>query len=521
MSYDVIVDKVKSNVALERKVQMKIALIVRRLDVGGIENLILRISECLKANHDVCIISTEGTGFWDIKAEVIGIKVKKYCIWDYSDPLTFINRIAGHINEESFDAVYFNDTMIGNALSTLLHSNIKKISVLHALDSASTAVAFSNNEHINGFIAVSPRIKKIMNEHKLNNTFLIPNGVSDDYFDKSSSRDKADQNKLKLLYCGRLSHKDKGVLFIPELLDIFSLHFNQHFELTIIGDGPDRNQLEKLLKERHLTNFVSIMGNMSKENVIYEMKKAQFLIFPSLSEGFGLSILEAQSTGCIPVAFKIEGVTDYLINDNINGLLCEYGNVKDMFEKINSVYADKIKMNAISKAAILNSQNFKIEKTANEWIKIIDKMPLNQVESKENNINSIINVLSIAADQQTMSAKKKWLENYYNRLDGNLTLLKENGIKNVVIFGTMYMSHFIYANLLKEKFKIVSFIDNFKIQPSSINQIPIYNEHWLEENKDLYDAVIVSVESLSRKDIKENFEKKIPEKHIFDWVELL
>lgn len=498
---------------------MKVALVLKRLEVGGIENLVLRISEHLSNHHEVYIICTEGVGEWNQIADDLKVQIKRFFIWDFKDPITFIKCIADFINKESFAAIYINDTIIGSAIAGLVDSKIKKITVLHAIDTTSISVAVSNKENMDGFIAVSPRIKKILDNCEIENSILVPNGVSNSFFGKMSDRVEQD-SELKLLYCGRLSHRDKGVLFLPELMKCFSLYFEERFSLSIVGDGPARKELEKMIDENCLGNFVSIKGSLKKDNVIQEMKEAHFLIFPSLSEGFGLSIIEAQASGCIPVAFFIEGVTDYLIQDNVNGLLCEYGDIKSMYERVHDTF-NKPKMNRLTKAAIINAKQFTIENTATEWINSIEKISsrtnMYDIEKVHNNI---LSVLSFAADFETRCAKQKWLNNFFNKEDGNLALLRKSKIQNIVIFGTMHMSYFIYIDLLKQNFNIVGFIDNNKVLPASINHIPIYNETWLEDNN-LYDSIIISIESSSSSDVKKRLTEKLTEKNIYVWKELL
>ncbi|WP_313892563.1 glycosyltransferase family 4 protein [Psychrobacillus sp.] len=499
---------------------MKVALVLKRLEVGGIENLVLRISEHLSNDHEVCIICTEGNGEWDPIAENLGLRLKKFYIWDFKDPVTFIETIAEFIIDESFAAIYINDTIIGSAVAGLVDSKTKKITVLHAIDTISISVAVSNRENMDGFIAISPRIKRILDNDETENSVLVPNGISNDFFGKMSDRVEQD-SELKLLYCGRLSHSDKGVLFLPKLLELFSSHSDEKFSLTIVGDGPARSELERMIYEKKLNDFVTIKGSLKKDNIIQEMKEAHFLIFPSLSEGFGLSIIEAQAMGCIPVAFLIDGVTDYLIKDNINGLLCEYGKIESMYERVSDTFKNKQKMNELNKAAIMNAKQYKIENTANEWIKRIDKMPLKTIKYDTEKIqDNILGVLSFAADFETKCAKQKWLNNFYNKEEGNLVVLRKREIRNVVIFGTMHMSYFIYIDLLKENYNVVGFIDNNKVLPASINHIPIYDETWLEKETSSYDSVIVSIESSSSKIVKQRLKENFPGKYIFEWKEL-
>lgn len=159
-----------------------------------------------------------------------------------------------------------------------------------------------------------------MLENGIENVELIPNGIKTFLTNITILKPS---KKVKFVYCGRISHFDKGVLYLPILLNYFKNQKEYEITLKIIGEGPDLETLRDEFNKHDLCSVVEYLGVLTNEEVRMQMKNVDFLIFPSLAEGFGLSIVEAQSVGCIPVAFKIDGVTDFIIEDSINGLLCE------------------------------------------------------------------------------------------------------------------------------------------------------------------------------------------------------
>lgn len=107
-------------------------------------------------------------------------------------------------------------------------------------------------------------------------------------------REKFDvSDKFVIGNVGRL-HFQKNQSF---LIDVFSefLKINSSAILMLIGDGEDRNKLEKKVEELKIENNVIFTGVRSDINNLYQM--IDLFIFPSLFEGLSLSLLEAQASG--------------------------------------------------------------------------------------------------------------------------------------------------------------------------------------------------------------------------------
>jgi len=81
------------------------------------------------------------------------------------------------------------------------------------------------------------------------------------------------------------------------LLEIFQeiLAKQKNAVLLLIGDGEIRDKIEKRVQELKIEKQVILLGN--KENVNEYMQAMDVFVFPSLFEGFGLAVLEAQISG--------------------------------------------------------------------------------------------------------------------------------------------------------------------------------------------------------------------------------
>lgn len=119
-----------------------------------------------------------------------------------------------------------------------------------------------------------------------------------------------EDNKKLLLFVGRLAAEKE----IDRLLPI--VQKREDLRLAIVGDGPDRERLEKLFANTP-TVFT---GFLHGEELSQAYASADAFVFPSVSETLGLVILEAMASG-LPVLAARSGPTLEQIQDGVNGLL--------------------------------------------------------------------------------------------------------------------------------------------------------------------------------------------------------
>ena len=138
-------------------------------------------------------------------------------------------------------------------------------------------------------------------------------------------------NKLNaFVYFGRLS-KEKGVdLLIRAFLKFYRR--NKDWKLYIVGDGPERDSLEKMVKESNSTLSIIFTGKMNGESLHRMIARAKYAVVCSRwRETFGYTIVEAQAAGTPVIGANIgaipeniiEGKTGYLFQPDIESELCD------------------------------------------------------------------------------------------------------------------------------------------------------------------------------------------------------
>ena len=85
---------------------------------------------------------------------------------------------------------------------------------------------------------------------------------------------------------------------------------------------------------------------------VYELQsKADIFIYPTQLDAFGLVIAEAMINGTVPVVSLLPGVTDNLIDDNLNGFLVPQDDVEAFVEKVKLLNEDRTLLKQMKEAA--------------------------------------------------------------------------------------------------------------------------------------------------------------------------
>ena len=152
--------------------------------------------------------------------------------------------------------------------------------------------------------------------------YCIPNGVQQSFYQK---RRKEITDTIKIISVGSLIQR-KGVDVLIHALGQLK---DCKWSLTIVGDGPERSNIDKLIKEYSLEDRVIITGLVHPNEVPPLLKEADVFVLSSYSEGRPNVVLEAMAAGLSIVSSDIDGIGE-LITDNKNGLIYQKGNYDEM-----------------------------------------------------------------------------------------------------------------------------------------------------------------------------------------------
>ncbi|HEX8965966.1 MAG TPA: glycosyltransferase, partial [Patescibacteria group bacterium] len=142
-----------------------------------------------------------------------------------------------------------------------------------------------------------------------------PNGIDFENIQKVKSA----KDSSGIVFAGRLLSNKNVDFFIKTVNQVKNII--PHVKAIIIGDGPERPKLKKMIKKLNLEKNVEMLGFLEHHNDLYSlMKSSKVFVFPSTREGFGIAALEANAAG-IPVITTNHrnNATKDLITNGVNG----------------------------------------------------------------------------------------------------------------------------------------------------------------------------------------------------------
>jgi len=150
---------------------------------------------------------------------------------------------------------------------------------------------------------------------------VVPNGVDTLVFVPGTKLET--KEGFRLITTSRLVPKN-GVDLVIEAMT--QLPENVYFD--IVGDGFQREILEKRVQELGLQERIIFHGQKEKEDIVRLLQNADVFVRPSRSEGLGNSFLEAMAVGLPVIATSVGGIPDFLFDpstykEKATGLFCD------------------------------------------------------------------------------------------------------------------------------------------------------------------------------------------------------
>lgn len=181
--------------------------------------------------------------------------------------------------------------------------------------------------------------------------FKIPYGVDKNKFVESNRC--YDASHLNVLFMGEVNQR-KG---IRQLLEAAKEINSKDVVFNIVGPGTDHcASLYESYK-----SYVNLLGYVSFEELLNQLRINHVFVFPTMGEGFGLVLLEAMAAGLVPITTRNCGGAD-IVEDGVNGFLIEVGDTAAIVEKILWCKSHPEELKIMSQRAIETARHLTWEK---------------------------------------------------------------------------------------------------------------------------------------------------------------
>lgn len=183
---------------------------------------------------------------------------------------------------------------------------------------------------------------------------------------------KVSVNKKKqVLFVGRLTYEDKRVDRLLEIWNRVYRHVDD-WELILVGDGPERDRLEKYIKKKQIER-VLFAGYTDQVSLYYQ--DAAVICLTSTFEGWPLCLTEAQANAVIPVAFDCSaGVCEILSPSGENGLLVPSYNKRKFAQTLISLLKDDIRLREMHGNVVRKSLFYAPDIVGEKWLKMFNEL---------------------------------------------------------------------------------------------------------------------------------------------------
>ena len=230
---------------------------------------------------------------------------------------------------------------------------------------------FNVYKKVDCIILVSKKLKEISDNNVgfANKSTVISNGV-------------AVNNILKKnIILGESTLDSRIILSVSYLISRKAIDFNlkaiaqlinkyPNLKYLIIGDGPEMRHLKELSNNLRINKHVEFLGQLSHENVLVYMAKADIFSLPSWNEAFGVVYIEAMAQGTPVIGCQGEGIEDF-VEHGITGMLVKPKDVDSLVKAMDYLLSNPDEARAIGKRARkLVLENYTWEKNAEKTIEI-------------------------------------------------------------------------------------------------------------------------------------------------------
>jgi glycosyltransferase involved in cell wall biosynthesis len=144
-------------------------------------------------------------------------------------------------------------------------------------------------------------------------TLFYENGIPENFLTQPKQK-KQNSEKINLLFVGRLVPY-KCADIVIQAISYLDTSLQNQIQLTIVGDGEEKNNLEKQVKDLNLNHLVKFTGLIPQAETLTYYNQADIFCFPSIREFGGAVVLEAMASGLPCIVANNGGIGEYVTEE--------------------------------------------------------------------------------------------------------------------------------------------------------------------------------------------------------------
>ncbi|MBU1097091.1 MAG: glycosyltransferase [Bacteroidetes bacterium] len=225
------------------------------------------------------------------------------------------------------DVIHCHDSHLGRLLRYIC--NARRVLTIHGM-----GIDVNSFDHFDKLFAISSAVKDDVESRGGPHCKIVFNGINNTAIKQKNFNSKQNQELFNIVMVKRLNHTRTGQDLLIKAAGILINQLGmKNIRFYFVGDGISRTNLEKMIDQTNLNNFVFLLGNKTREWVYENLCCYDLVVLPSRFEGFGLTIIEAMAAKVPVIASKIDGPIEILENEKF-GFLFENNNYDELAKKI-------------------------------------------------------------------------------------------------------------------------------------------------------------------------------------------
>lgn len=242
-----------------------------------------------------------------------------------------------------------------------LRPDIKVVSSVHSITPSALKIATAYKERISSFVAISWEVENRLHNYlpkgMTNKIKLITNALNPEEYPQKDMM-VSHGKQIRIVFFGRIEDVTKGCDKIPQIAKVLKKR-GLDFIWDMYGyfHWGYEDRFYELNKKYDVEDVIRYKGCVQPNEVANIIKEYDIFVLTSNHEGFGLALIEAMAVGLACVASRINNVTNRIVADGIDGLLCDRNDINAF---ANAVY--KLSTDVDGRIAMGNAAHGKVVK---------------------------------------------------------------------------------------------------------------------------------------------------------------
>lgn len=348
--------------------------------IGGLEQWSQNIAERQPVDIEILIVTGKvlGEPNFEKKGNVTIVRTSLFALSDLSHssivyiatavPFIFLRSFLLSKDARAFHCHGFVSAITGYFLSALTgKSLICTEQSIKLRNPASRYIAGMAYRKAAVCIGSSRAVEEEFKKMGVRKITVIPNGVDFKKFTNVGGPTSHIDSPFVVLSVGRLE-KVKGHKYLIEAFSEIKKEIPEA-KLVLVGDGSERGNLENQADKLGISRSIEFVGEILHDELPRWYHGVDVFVMPSLSEGFGITAIEAMASGLAIVATRVGSLSE-IVQDGEAGILVERGNAEQISSAVLRIYRDETFRLTLEENGKREAQKFDWRNSATEVYKI-------------------------------------------------------------------------------------------------------------------------------------------------------